>query len=50
VDHHLALWWIQAGSIPSLADAEERLRMLRAEGPTSRAFTLKEPIDAPVDV
>jgi hypothetical protein len=47
---YMALWWIQAGSIPSLADAEERLRTLRAEGPTPGAFTLKEPVDAPVDV
>ena len=47
VEAYMALWWIQAGSIPSLADAEERLLTLRAEGPSPRAFTLKEPVDAP---
>jgi Domain of unknown function (DUF3291) len=45
---YMALWWIEAGSIPSLADAEERLLMLRAAGPSPRAFTLKEPVDAPM--
>jgi hypothetical protein len=44
---YLALWWIEAGSIPTLADAEERLLMLRADGPSSRAFRLKESVDAP---
>jgi hypothetical protein len=44
---YLALWWIEAGSIPTLADAEERLLMLRADGPSSRAFTLRESVDAP---
>lgn len=43
VDAHVALWWTEAGSIPTLSDAEERLLTLRAEGPTSYAFTLKEP-------
>lgn len=43
VEAHLALWWIEAGTIPTLSDAEERLLTLRAEGPTPGAFTLKEP-------
>ena len=47
---YTALWWIRAGSIPSLADAEERLLMIRAQGPSPRAFTLKEPVEAPADV
>jgi hypothetical protein len=47
---YTALWWIRAGTIPSLADAEERLLTLRAKGPTPRAFTLKEQVDAPADV
>ena len=45
----VALWWIEAGSIPTLADAEERLLWLRADGPTPRAFTLKDPAEAPVN-
>jgi hypothetical protein len=37
-----ALWWVPAGTRPTLADAEHRLRLLRAEGPTPEAFTLRE--------
>jgi len=38
---YTALWWIPRGSVPSTADAEDRIRLLRAHGPTQRAFTLK---------
>jgi Domain of unknown function (DUF3291) len=40
---HVALWWIEAGTLPTLDDARERLLRLRADGPTPDAFTLKEP-------
>ena len=43
VETHVALWWIEPGTIPTLHDAEERLLTLRAGGPTPRAFTLKQP-------
>ena len=43
VEAHVALWWIEAGTLPTLDDAHERLTMLRAHGPTPDAFTLKEP-------
>lgn len=43
VEAHVALWWIGAGTLPTLNDARERLLTLRAEGPTPFAFTLKEP-------
>jgi len=36
---YLALWWIPAGSIPTVADAEVRITHLRAHGPTPYAFT-----------
>ena len=42
-----ALWWVPAGTMPTVADAEERLAHLRAHGPTPRAFTLREPRPAP---
>ena len=42
-----ALWWVAAGSIPTVAEAEERLGHLRAHGPSARAFTLREPRSAP---
>ena len=37
----LALWWIEAGTFPSVGDAEARLTLLRAIGPSPDAFTFK---------
>jgi hypothetical protein len=34
-----ALWWVPEGRRPRLAEAAERLRHLRAHGPTPYAFT-----------
>jgi len=39
----LVLWWIDAGSTPSLEEARDRLEHLAAHGPTPHAFTLREP-------
>ncbi|HEY0937489.1 MAG TPA: DUF3291 domain-containing protein [Trebonia sp.] len=36
-----ALWWIPRGHIPAVTEAEERVRHLRAHGPSGHAFTLK---------
>lgn len=36
---HLVLWWVPAGRIPSVAEALERLALLREQGPSPRAFT-----------
>ena len=50
VEAHLALWWIPAGGIPSVGDAEERVSHVRAHGPTPYAFTFTsvfEPTGAP---
>jgi hypothetical protein len=38
---YTALWWIPRGTVPSTQDAEDRVRLLRAHGPTQQAFTLK---------
>ena len=38
----LVLWWVEAGSIPSIAEAVGRLMHLRAHGPTARAFGFGE--------
>lgn len=43
------LWWIDAGSIPNLEQAKQRLEYLRAHGPSAYAFTFKKPFPAPVD-
>jgi hypothetical protein len=40
---HLCLWWIEAGEIPTVDEAKERLHHLRAHGPTPTAFTFKHP-------
>jgi hypothetical protein len=36
---HLALWWIPAGHVPTIAESAERLRSLDERGPTEFAFT-----------
>lgn len=42
-----ALWWVPAGERPTVAEAERRLTLLREQGPTAEAFTLKEPFPRP---
>lgn len=36
------VWWVTSDHLPTIAEATERLKMLRAEGPSTRAFTLSE--------
>ena len=36
---YLVLWWIDADHRPTIAEGDERLRMLEANGPTEDAFT-----------
>jgi hypothetical protein len=38
---HLALWWVPAGTLPTVQDAEMRLAALEERGPTAYAFTFK---------
>jgi hypothetical protein len=48
---YMALWWIEAGTIPSFDDARERLDHLSEHGPTPYAFNFKQrflPGGAPV--
>lgn len=42
---HSALWWVRAGELPTVEEAEQRLRTLDTEGPTSRAFTFAHLFD-----
>ena len=37
----LALWWIPAGTLPTVDDGVERLAHLRAHGPTPHAFDFR---------
>jgi heme-degrading monooxygenase HmoA len=46
---YLALWWIPRGQVPTTEDAEDRIRHLRARGPTARAFTLRVHFPPPGD-
>lgn len=38
----VVLWWIPVGHLPTLDEAIERLHLLRENGPSPRAFTLRE--------
>lgn len=44
---YTALWWVPVGSLPTIADAEERILHLREHGPTSFAFTFRVPFPEP---
>jgi hypothetical protein len=46
-DAYTALWWIPRGRIPTIHEAEDRVRHLRAHGPTPHAFTLREHFPPP---
>jgi hypothetical protein len=46
---HVALWWVPAGHRPTVAEAEERMALLDALGPSPEAFTFRQhypPLDA----
>ncbi|MFJ9587845.1 DUF3291 domain-containing protein [Streptomyces acidicola] len=42
-----ALWWIPAGHRPSIAEAMERVALVREHGPGPTAFTFRAPYPAP---
>ena len=35
------LWWVPAGHRPAVAEAEDRLKAMRSEGPGPAAFTFR---------
>jgi len=43
----LVLWWVPAGTVPTVADAKARLEVLRRVGPSSEAFTFRSPFPPP---
>ena len=45
---YLALWWIPAGTIPTVEEGKRRLERLIERGPTPEAFTFKRSFPAPV--
>ena len=46
-EFHLVLWWVEAGHIPSLAEAKDRLNLLITKGPSQLAFTFRRPYPPP---
>lgn len=50
--HHVAepttvLWWVPVDHRPTTQEAEDRLRMLRRQGPSAEAFTFGDPWPPP---
>lgn len=43
----VALWWIPAGTIPTVEEAGRKLDLLREIGPSPEAFTLRTPFPPP---
>ena len=46
----MALWWVPAGQVPTLADAIGRLEHFRRHGPTPYAFSFREPFPPAADL
>jgi hypothetical protein len=46
VELHTALWWITAGTTPTVVEAVARLAHLREHGPTRHAFTFRDRFSA----
>ncbi|MFD7293870.1 DUF3291 domain-containing protein [Streptomyces sp. NPDC059897] len=44
---HQALWWVPAGHRPSVAEAMERVALIRQHGPGPEAFTFRARYPAP---
>ena len=42
-----ALWWVEAGHIPSIAEAKEKLAYLEKHGPSPEAFVFGKNFPAP---
>jgi hypothetical protein len=47
MDAYLALWWVPAGTIPTVAQAKDRLQLLAGHGPGPDAFTFRVSFPAP---
>ncbi len=49
-DPYTAVWWVPAGTLPTVAQAEQRLASLRSAGPTPYAFTPQRSFPPPGEV
>ncbi len=44
---YTVLWWVPIGHQPTVAEAVERLELLRAKGSSPQAFTFRDPYPVP---
>ena len=47
VEVFMCLWWVPVGHVPTPQEGIARLELLRRLGPTTEAFTFREPFPAP---
>jgi heme-degrading monooxygenase HmoA len=47
IEVFMALWWVPAGHIPTVAEGMARIAMLKERGPSADAFTFRQPFAAP---
>jgi hypothetical protein len=47
MEFHLALWWVEAGYRPTIAEGKERLDLLSRIGPSADAFLFNKPFAPP---
>jgi hypothetical protein len=47
IDVFMALWWVPAGHIPTVAEGMARIALLKERGPSAEAFTFRQPFAAP---
>lgn len=45
----VVLWWVPAGTVPTVEEALERLDLLRRDGPSPAAFSFRQPFPPPGD-
>jgi len=46
-DQYVVLWWVDAGTIPTMDEAKARLELLQGSGPTADAFTFRQTFPPP---
>jgi hypothetical protein len=47
MDFHLALWWVPAGHVPTIAEGRSKIEILSQLGPSPQAFLFNRPFPAP---
>lgn len=47
VEAYTVLWWVPAGLVPTVQEAQARLELLRERGPSPEAFNFSDPFPAP---